>query len=176
MLISPAYQAVNRDEHERRDEWGRGAKNYVQFVRELVQATGSEDILDYGCGKGTLCEELGFPIHEYDPGIPAKSARPEPADIVVCASVLEHVEPDCVDDVLADLRRCTRKVGLFVIPHNAASDGDLHLSQHPKEWWDAKLSERFQIHSSQWVQSITSSTPGEIMLGSRTFYIVVPNA
>ena len=112
--ISAEYKALNQREHAERAEWGRGAGLYVDLVHDLIRATGSGDILDYGCGKGSLQELLNFPIKQYDPGIPGKDASPEPADIVVCASVLEHVEPDHVDDVLADLRRCTKKVGLFI--------------------------------------------------------------
>jgi len=106
--------------------------------------------LDYGCGKGFLAEELDFPIWEYDPAVSGKERLPKPADIVICTDVLEHIEPETLDAVLDDLRRVTRKVGVFSLctaPANKTfSDGtDAHLIVMPKTWWQMKLAEYFEI-------------------------------
>ena len=45
---------------------------------------------------------LTFEIKEYDPAIPGKDSLPEPADIVVCSDVLEHIEPNYLLNVLVD--------------------------------------------------------------------------
>jgi len=109
---------------------------------------GSRDILDYGCGKGTLQTALGFRISEYDPAVEGKTDTPEPADIVICTDVLEHIEPECVDAVLGDLKRVTKRV-LFatvcIIPaKKTLRDGrNAHLSIHPFHWWAEKFEERF---------------------------------
>jgi len=63
---------------------------------------------------------------------------------VVCGDVLEHVEPECLDDVLAELRRVTQEVGLFVVHLTAAKktlpDGrNAHLIQQPADWWQARI-------------------------------------
>lgn len=172
-VISDTYRAENEHIHSTHEHYGTGAHLYVGLVRELIKALDTSDILDYGCGKGTLAKELGQTIHEYDPAIPEKSSPPEPADLVICACVLEHIEPEYVDSVLADLRRCTKRCALLIIPHMQAIDGGLHLSAHPREWWDAKLTDAgFQISDARSVQSICSLKPGEIMLGYRTFYVV----
>ena len=174
LLITPAAQALNAHHHSEDDNWGKGAKHYVDVVHKMISLTGSGDILDYGCGKGSLQELLGFPIKEYDPGIPGKNAPATPADIVVCASVLEHVEPDCLDGVLDDIRRCTKQLAFFVIPHNQDLLG-LHLSVHPQAWWLAKLTQHgFAIKHAMEFQSLPSEQRGHLILGSRTFCLTYP--
>src|SRR3546814_17383247 len=72
-------------------------------------------ILDYGAGKQRLGPALAAlletvpPIRSYEPAVPALSSPPEPADLVVCLDVLEHVEPDCIEAVIEDLARVARR-------------------------------------------------------------------
>tara|TARA_S200002703_G_scaffold107486_1_gene93376 strand:+ start:2423 stop:2824 length:402 start_codon:yes stop_codon:yes gene_type:complete len=114
-----------------------------------MDALKSSDVLDYGCGKGTLGAALGREIKEYDPAIPGKDERPVAADIVACTDVLEHIEPDCIDDVLDDLARVTKSV-LFVtvcvVPaKKKLADGrNAHILLKPFDWWAGKLTERFE--------------------------------
>jgi hypothetical protein len=107
-------------------------------------------IVTHNCGKGYLAKALPFPIWEYDPAIPGKEETPRPADLVVCTDVLEHIEPDRLVFVLDDLRRCTLKLGYFVIHTGPSSktlaDGrNTHLIQKDKTWWALKLSKYFEV-------------------------------
>jgi len=118
---------------------------------QIAQLLNTRDILDYGCGQRTLEQALGFPIRNYDPAIPGLDTPPEPADLVVCTDVLEHIEPECLDDVLDDLRRVTRKVGFFVIANRPAKkilpDGrNAHLIQEGIDWWRPRIAARFALH------------------------------
>jgi len=147
--ITPGYRELNRTLHERPD-YGVSGESYVQFVVGACRKVGSRDVLDYGCGKRTLEKALGFAIHNYDPAIEGLDAPPAPADVVVCTDVLEHIEPDCLDDVLDDLKRVTRRVGLFIIATRPASktlpDGrNAHLIQQPEAWWIERLRARFEV-------------------------------
>jgi hypothetical protein len=151
VLISPEYAELNKKLHEDRPDYGisgaRWASHILQFADEIIQ---SRDILDYGCGKRSLQDALGFDIRNYDPAIPDYSSTPIPADIVACTDVLEHIEPECLDDVLADLRRVTKKMGFFTIATRPAkkflSDGrNAHLIQQDAKWWLGKLWEKFHI-------------------------------
>ena len=176
-LISPTYKELITKNHIENEHWGCGAKYFIHRVRKIIAATGFTDILDYGCGKGSLAQLLGFPIKEYDPGIMGKDGPAQPADLVVCAEVLEHVEPECLDAVLIDLRRCVKKIGFFAIPHNPAvsilPDGrNAHINVHSYEWWMDKLSELFTVQSAIEVQAITAETEHLLMMGTRTFFIV----
>ncbi len=116
----------------------------------MTRAFGSRDILDYGCGQRTLERDLGFAIRNYDPCISGLDAAPDPADLVVCTDVLEHIEPECLDEVLDDLQRLTRNAGFFVIATRPAEktlpDGrNAHLIQEPLGWWMPKLTARFEV-------------------------------
>ena len=149
----------------------------LKDVPKLGRRYDTKDVLDYGCGKGGLAKLLDFPIKEYDPAIPEKSAPPDFADIVICASVLEHVEPECLDDVVQDLRRCMRRAGLIIVPHNPAIDflpdgRNAHRTIESLEWWREKLGNWFVLQSAVRYGSLTSNEPGKVMIGSRTYFIV----
>lgn len=149
-LISAEYRDLNAKMHAERLEYGVGGGRHAPTVIKLSESLKTTSILDYGCGKGYLAKAIPFPIWEYDPAIPGKDSSPRPADIVVCADVLEHIEPDKLIFVLDDLRRCTRQVGYFVIHTQAArkhyADGrNTHLIQKGEHWWAKKLRRFFEI-------------------------------
>lgn len=179
MLITPEYVALNKELHQRNPFFGTNSgKDYYKIVKELAALLKTQDILDYGCGKGHLKTQFDFPLHEYDPAIPGKDQPPEPADIVVCGDVLEHIEPELLDNVLADLARCVKKVGLFIVPTHAASktlaDGrNTHLTQKPKDWWVDRVGRHFKIHD---VVEVPCLMRNEDMFwsGSRIFFMVRP--
>ncbi len=149
MKITAEYLEQNRKLHER-EVYGLSGQRWAKTILNLCEATGSRDVLDYGCGKRSLERELGFAIRNYDPCIAGLDAPPETADIVACTDVLEHVEPECLDDVLDDLKRVTRKMGFFVIATRPARkflpDGrNAHLIQELLPWWRPRLESRFEL-------------------------------
>ena len=78
------------------------------------------------------------------------SGTPNPADIVACTDVLEHIEPECLEDVLADLRQVTKRLGFFTIATRPAkkflADGrNAHLIQQDAKWWIERLWKHFKI-------------------------------
>lgn len=155
-LISPEYSALNSQLHKDNLAYGVGGGKHAPTIQKLATSLNTTSVLDYGCGKGYLAKTLPFPIWEYDPAIPEKSESPRPADIVVCTDVLEHIEPDKLPAVLSDLKRCTRKVGFFVIHTGAAvkvlSDGrNAHLIQQGETWWRKKLTKFFTV---AWVKQV----------------------
>ena len=144
MLISDAYRELNKRLHEARPDYGTSGRRYVPVVRQLMAKYETSDVLDYGAGKCTLQEALGHPIANYDPCVPGLDAVPGPHDIVVCTDVLEHIEPDCLAEVLKDIRRCTKKAAyLFIATRPAAkvlAEGrNAHLIQQPYAWWERQL-------------------------------------
>lgn len=149
-LISTEYKQLNAQLHQTNLLYGVGGGKHAKVVRELKEKLQADSILDYGCGKGRLAEELGFPIWEYDPAIPGKDIAPRSADLVVCTDVLEHIEPDKILPVLADLRRVTKKVGYFTIHTGPAQktlpDGrNTHLIQQGRQWWKNRLKAFFTV-------------------------------
>ena len=95
-------------------------------------------------------EALGARVRNYDPAIPQWSAPPEPADMVMCRDVMEHVEPEHVDAVLGHIAGLAQKVAVFLIAcrlaHQSMPDGsNTHISVHPAAWWEGKLREWFRV-------------------------------
>lgn len=153
-LISDEMLSRHKALHQSEPEYGGSGYRWARVVCDLVGVlkanTALPSVLDYGCGKGFLAEELDFPIWEYDPAIPGKERLPKPADLVICTDVLEHIEPDQLDAVLDDLRRVTKRIGVFAISTSPAfkkfEDGsNTHRIVMPKTWWQMKLAEYFEI-------------------------------
>ena len=149
MLISDSYRALNAEMH-RTQHYGHSGAKFAPEIRQLAEAMGTKDILDYGCGLRTVQDALGYEIQNYDPALPEFAGTPERADLVVCTEVLEHIEPDCLDDVLDDLARLTRKCMFATIAHFPAvkflPDGrNAHLIQQDLKWWLPRIWKRFTL-------------------------------
>lgn len=145
-LITEEYRAQNAVLHET-GTYGISGLHYRNHVRPLAD-WGRKPVLDYGCGTGTLKQALGpaYTVHEYDPAIEGKTDLPEPCEVVACTDVLEHIEPDLLDNVLAHLRKLTKEKLFVSIALTESSktlpDGrNAHLSLHPVEWWKEKFVE-----------------------------------
>jgi uncharacterized Rossmann fold enzyme len=151
LLISKAYRELNKQLHADRDDYGRASRNWVAMVDHVVKTEGHASVLDYGCGKGELKLCLpDLPIAEYDPAIEGKDSPPEPADLVMCTDVLEHIEPVHINAVIRDLRRLTKRKAIFVISNKESSktlaDGrNAHLIIESVDWWRQKLASEFRI-------------------------------
>lgn len=151
--ISEEYRELNRRLHEERPDYGNGHLGWGRWVVELVKNNAYLTILDYGCGKGSLGKLLGahgISISEYDPAIPGKDGDPQPAELVVCTDVLEHIEPENLNSVLRHLRELTQRrlfVTVFTKPSGKVlEDGrNAHLIQESGLWWREKLRKYFQI-------------------------------
>jgi hypothetical protein len=151
MMISPEYREMNAALHASNAAYGTSGHKWATDVSDLVKAAGLESVLDYGCGKDTLKEALGprsFEFRSWDPAF--HDHVPQPADLVVCTDVLEHIEPDCLSDVLDDLRRCTLKFAFLVIATRPAkktlADGrNAHLLVRSAKWWLPKIMDRWTM-------------------------------
>lgn len=144
-LITPEYRALNLELHARVPSYGTGGHKWADVVRGLVEETGAKSVLDYGCGKGTLKKALRpITVYEYDPAVPGKETLPESAGVVVCTDVMEHVEPECTDAVIAHLcRLATRAVFVVVSCREGGkrlADGrPAHINVQPQAWWHERF-------------------------------------
>jgi len=153
-LISAEYKQMNAQMHRENEAYGKSSGKWVNAVIGLSAKFNCADILDYGCGKGLLKLGIGNKVREYDPSIEGKDATPEPADMVVCTDVLEHIEPELLDEVLNDIQRCTKQLAFLTVSTRPAKkilpDGrNAHLIQENADWWLPKLMERFELESFQ---------------------------
>lgn len=160
-LISNDYRAMQAKLHEN-PNYGVASVHYAPIIAKVINQHGVENLLDYGAGKGRLGQTLSqhrmvdhkLAIQMYEPANPAWAELPEPAEMVACIDVLEHIEPELLDNVLDDLQRCTLAIGFFTVSTVPAQktlpDGrNAHLIIQPPSWWLPRIMERFELHTFQ---------------------------
>jgi hypothetical protein len=154
-LITEDYRRMQQQLHVN-PEYGVASVDYAPLIAQIMESAGAQELLDYGAGKGRLGATLKqlvrrpFTIQHYDPAIPEWSASPKPSSFVACIDVLEHIEPELLDNVLDDLRRVTAGVGVFTVCTQPAlkvlPDGrNAHLIQQPAGWWLPRFLDRFEL-------------------------------
>jgi len=151
-MISKEYKELNEKLHNRNRNYGVGGKFWIQPVKKWAKEHGCKSILDYGAGKGVLSEGLKdtLDVRSYDPCIPAISASPDNADLVVCKDVMEHVELEYVEDVLDHIKSLADKSALFSIAtiksnKNLPDGRNCHITLEKPDWWIEKIKTRWTI-------------------------------
>lgn len=155
-MITPEYQKQLLGMHKASPDkkWGTtGGRNFgARLVDFLEQRPNIHTVLDFGAGQKTLEDYVKqHPVYErlkwtnYDPGIPR--LRREPIGkfhLVVSSDVLEHIEPDQIQNVLAWLDNRTKLYQYHLISCSTGGgrlpDGrDSHLLVESPEWWKDKF-------------------------------------
>lgn len=150
-LITPEYRELNEQLHADRNDYGVKGNRRLMPVKQVRKDYECDTVLDYGCGSAALSRYAKFDIANFDPCIPEHSDMPEPADLVVCNDVLEHVEPEKLDGVLTHLQYLIQKAGYFVIATRydksklLADGSNPHKIVENAHWWKKKLKEYFKI-------------------------------
>ena len=152
--ISEEYRKLQQDLHEN-PNYGVASSHFAPIVSEIIKVFKINSLTDYGAGKKRLFESLEklnnipkeyFP---YDPAFP-EYGEPKKADLVCCIDVLEHIEPDLINNVIKELSLITTNIGFYTIDIGPAkkilSDGrNAHLIQKPSSWWLEKFVKYFDV-------------------------------
>jgi hypothetical protein len=138
-------------------KWGStSARNFGdEIVSFLTKKNRVKSLLDFGCGRSSMKEHLEnvlpkkqldmLEIVEYDPGIPGKDILPDRNfEMIISSDVLEHVEPECIDETIAWMQAHTTR---FLYHHIACDpagitlpDGrNVHLITEDLAWWMEKF-------------------------------------
>lgn len=152
--ITDEYRKMQQELHQN-PNYGVASLAFAPLVADLIRQAGIKSVADYGAGKKNLLKGLGeagisgVQYLPYDPAFP-EYGTPQPADLVCCIDVLEHIEPELIENVIAELARITTGLGFFSIHMGPAekflSDGrNAHLIQKPSSWWLPKLVQHFEI-------------------------------
>jgi len=152
--ISEAYTAEQKRLHQNPD-YGQASVVYAPAVKQIMTTLKLQSLSDYGAGKQRLRTELdklgmrGYRYFPYDPAFP-DYGPPQPADLLCCIDVLEHIEPDYLPAVLRELRSLTMRYGFLSVTTRPAkktlSDGrNAHLIQRPTSWWLPRFCEHYDI-------------------------------
>jgi hypothetical protein len=154
-LITDEYCALNTEMHRRQAHYGTSAAKHARLVCKVLRKAKARSMLDYGCGKATLRKVVADVVEYrgFDPAIAEYAHAPEPADVVACMDVMEHVEPQFVEAVLAAVIGLAGRAAMFVISCEVGgrilADGlPAHRSVHPPSWWLDRLGAygRVDIH------------------------------
>lgn len=146
-LISQEYLQSQIQMHAHPRGYGGRGYTWAQTVMDVARQYDAMSILDYGSGQCTLGKALraaGFVCRDYDPAIRGCNEPPLFADMVNCTDVLEHIEPDRLDAVLAHIRALARRVVFFVVATRPANKllpngHNAHLIIENKQWWSARI-------------------------------------
>lgn len=160
MNLKRNYGKLYAQLHQDKPKYFSGKFNQDQVgeIVQLVKFADPDRILDYGSGKGY--QYLNRRIHDqwggmlpycYDPGVIQISKRPEGTFAgIICTDVLEHIDPDDVETILADIFGFLHPAGrpVFAYFHISTrpagktfkdTNENIHLTVRPPKWWDAKL-------------------------------------
>jgi hypothetical protein len=157
-LISPEYRAQQEHLHATTN-YGVASIKYAHLVTAILDKLEVTHLLDYGCGKQMNLGKHIKPKHKlsyqaYDPAVEELAGDPVPAQMVACIDVLEHIEPEFLDNVLDHLAALTEEVCFMTVHTGPAGktlpDGrNAHINQQPMSYWLPKLGERFEIQTVQ---------------------------
>lgn len=154
MRYTTQYKELQKELHARNVGYGTSGFKHAQHVMDLAERMNTRDILDYGCGAQTLQKNIPFAITNYDPFIAGCDEEPDPHDMVVCGDVLEHIEPECLDDVIRHIHSKTKCLLFIDVAQRQAAkqlaDGrNAHLIQESTSWWLQRLMTYFEPKSLQ---------------------------
>lgn len=150
-LITDEYLHLNQKLHREKDVFGCSGWHWANAIADLIQKNKIKSWLDYGCGMSSLveaikerCPSLKYEYTEYDPCMVGKDDMPEPAELVTCTDVLEHVEKSKINNVLSHITELTQRISFFVIATKLAnrklSNGkNTHSIVKGSVFWEKKL-------------------------------------
>ena len=104
--ISEEYRQVLIQTHKKyKGTWGNsGLRLWSNAFLGIMRFQKFNRVLDYGAGWGMVKDGLSkthphIEVIEYEPSRAEVAASPEPCEMVICHDVLEHVEPEYLDNV-----------------------------------------------------------------------------
>lgn len=158
MRITEEYKAQQEHLHET-TTYGTSSISYAPLVTQILDKLEITHLLDYGCGKNINLSKYIKPKRKityqaYDPCVEEFAGDPVPAQMVACIDVLEHIEPDLLDNVLDHLASLTEAVCFMTVCMVAAfkilPDGrNAHLIQEGMDWWLPRIMSRFDVQTVQ---------------------------
>lgn len=154
-LLSPQYRALLTRSHSGEMDWAGAGYKQAPAVAQFADEIGAKSILDYGSGQGTLARALpDRKVTNYDPGVAGSSGLPKLAHLVVSSDVLEHIEPDKLDNVMKHIHGLAVTGAYFMIATRPANknlpDGrNAHLLVESPDWWLAKIDAQGWKHARE---------------------------
>jgi hypothetical protein len=160
-MISEQYQKVLENIHDS-TPFGKRAK-FPKHLEKFIQEIKPNSMIDFGCGKGRLVDRIKeelphITIRGYDPGNKKfNSPIDHTVDLLISTDVLEHIEPNHLEETLKFLSTKSR----YIYHQIACSPAKLilpdgrnaHLIIENQSWWRQKfLNLNYKIISEDWLE------------------------
>jgi cyclopropane fatty-acyl-phospholipid synthase-like methyltransferase len=147
-MISAEYKSILKSINGL-ENFGK-RKKLPRYLESIIAEHNPSSILDFGCGVGSLVNTLAatYPqknIYGYDPGNENFSNKFENQkfDLVISTDVLEHIEPEFLDQTLEFLKKKSNRFYhlIALAPSKVIlPDGrNAHLILKSKDWWRNKF-------------------------------------
>jgi len=157
MSYSESYKDTLKDLHQSK---AFGNKSGIpQEVIDCIEKYQITSLLDFGCGKGYFLETLkekypNIKIFGFDPANDQFQTLPEKVDMIYSSDVLEHIEPEKLEETILDLKlRCSKVMYHLIACHPSKrflNDGrNAHLIVQPPEWWRKLLTLKLNLNIVQ---------------------------
>jgi hypothetical protein len=172
-LVSNEYRELLEQKHIKdKGFWGGHIDSKIKFIYNYALEYNCNSILDYGAGSSHFINDINrlypnhsFTINEYEPGRKELAKDPPTSDMTVCLDVLEHIEPEKIDNVLKHIYNKTNKIMYFtictVLSYSTFPNGqNLHLIIENKDWWMKKLSKYFDFREEPHILTTESHVWG----------------
>lgn len=140
--------------HNQSESFGTSSIEFLHLANLIIQELQPGSILDYGCGKSSLIEELDInkntKKYRYDPAIEEYSVLPvDRVDLIINTDVLEHIPEEHLDEILNNISGISENV-FFNISNRLASQRlpngeNAHCTVKPPEWWENRLEKHFNL-------------------------------
>ena len=150
------YDTLYRDTSYGTGERGRGAEQFCKGYKSLLDVGGGktptalryakyaalERVVVCDISAEALKEQVAAHVHcDVTVGLPFAD---DEFDVVTCFDVMEHIQPDKVDFVIAELGRVAKHRIILAIatkqtPKRGSKREKLHLTLQPRKWWLKKL-------------------------------------
>lgn len=154
--ISKEYKDQLKVLHSK-NKMGKNSKRKIPKLFDMpdfLKKYKPNSIIDYGCGSGSVVSFLSqnFKVVEgYDPCVEKYSNYPNKSyDVLVSMDVLEHIEPDLLDENLNAINKLFTKAAYLDI-HTSASpvflpDGrNAHLIQEQPDFWKKHILKNMDV-------------------------------
>lgn len=147
-MISNEYRSILQSLNGK-ENFGK-RKRLPKYLDSIIEEFQPNNILDFGCGTGALIRTLkdlypAIDIQGYDPGNEKFSDifKDKKFDLVISTDVLEHIEPEYIDQTLNFLKSKSNKFYHLIAlsPSRVIlPDGrNAHLILETPAWWRSKF-------------------------------------
>ena len=114
--------------HKNNNNYGSGSDSfkYIDGLFELIKSNNIKHVMDFGCGKGFLIQEMkknGITCTGYDPAVKEFDIFPsdlKDIDLVVSTDVFEHLNEDCMHEDFDLIKKCNPNFLYFNIATQTA--------------------------------------------------------